>query len=69
MAGFNNALFNFQLATVAIGDGDYSRAYKLLDGALRYIDRNGRDANVRDDIFRLREAVSLKLTSRLDHPA
>lgn len=69
MAGYNNAFFNFQLATVAVGDGDYDRAYKLLTGALRYIDRTGRDANVRADIADLREAVSLKLTSRLVHPA
>lgn len=66
---FNNAFFNFQLATVAIGDGDYDRAYNLLTGALRYIDRTGRDANVRDDIVRLRDDISLKLTSRLVHPA
>ena len=48
-------LFNFQLATVAIGEGDYMRAYKLLTGAMRYIDSTGRDANVRDDIAVLRE--------------
>lgn len=65
---FNNAFFNFQLATVAIGDGDYDRAYKLLTGAMRYIDRTGHDANVRDQIAELRDAVSLKLTSRLVHP-
>lgn len=66
---FNNAFFNFQLATVAIGDGDYDRAYKLLTGAMRYIDRTGRDAHVRSDIAVLREEISLKLTSRLVHPA
>lgn len=68
---FNNAFFNFQLATVAIGDGEYDRAYKLLDGALRYIDRTGHDANAREDIVSLREAVSMKLTSltsRSVHP-
>lgn len=69
MAGFNNAFFNFQLATVAIGDGDYDRAYKLLTGAIRYIDRTGRDANVRPGLVELREEISLKLTSRLVHPA
>lgn len=65
---FNNAFFNFQLATVAVGDGDYDRAYKILTGAIRYIDRTGRDSNVREDIVSLREAVSLKLTSRRVHP-
>lgn len=65
--GFDNAFFNFQLATVAIGEGDYMRAFKLLDGAMKWIDRTGRDTHMRDELAGLREAVSLKLTTRHVH--
>jgi hypothetical protein len=55
------AFLNFQLATVAIGEKDYVRAYKVLTGALQWIDRTGNDTNMREDLATLRESVSRQL--------
>lgn len=48
----------FQEATVHIASGDRPKARRVLDRAIRKIDRDGTDAFIRPDLAKLRDSLA-----------